>query len=126
MQKGHRLQFKCKECQHPIQFSVFDLEKNDHKISCSECSKSYAFKDETLVRQIKKFETLCRTLCDSEEILGHASVGVDVADRQVKIPFKLLLTRLSSCLDLNIGNEQISIVFRIEPTKDIYQPIHQG
>lgn len=117
MQKGHSLQFKCLPCGTPVTFSIFDL---DHKttISCHNCEKKYAFADPTLVRQLKKFEALCRQIQDSEEILGNASVGVDVGEHHVKVPYKLLLTRLSSSLDLNMAGQKIAIFFRIEPLKD--------
>lgn len=123
MQKGHRLHFKCKDCQELIHFSVFELEKGGHKLHCSQCQKHYALCDDALIRQIKKFETLCRTICDSEEILSQTAVGVNLGDRQVKIPYKILLTRLSSSLDLKIEDEPVSIVFRIEPSKDVPQSL---
>ena len=119
MQKGHRLQLNCQACKQPIHFSIFEIEKGEHIIECSHCQKKYAFSDETLVRQIKKFEKLCRTIQESEEILSNTSVGVDVGERHVKIPYKLLLARLSSSLDLKIGNEPLTISFRIEPSKDV-------
>lgn len=121
MQKGHTLCFNCLSCKTPVTFSVFEL---DHRepVSCPECSKKYAFTDPTLVRQLKKFEALCRQIQDSEEILGSASVGVDVGEHHVKVPYKLLLTRLSSSLDLNIGGQPFSIFFRIEPIKETPAP----
>jgi hypothetical protein len=122
MQKGHRLHFKCKDCKEPIHFSVFELETKQHQLQCSQCHKHYALCDNVLIRQIRKFEVLCRTLCDSEEILGQASVGINVGDLHVKVPYKLLLTRLSSSLDLEIENEPVSIVFRIEPCQDVPKP----
>jgi hypothetical protein len=118
MQKGHLLQFNCQGCQHPIQFSVLDLEQTDHLLSCTKCKKKYCFDDENLKRQLKKFSKLCYQIHESEEILGSTSVGVDVGGNQVKIPYKLLLTRLNSTLDLKIGDEPLSILFRIEPIKD--------
>lgn len=117
MQKGHTLQFQCLSCGAPVTFSIFDLD-NQATIGCHRCEKKYAFTDSTLVRQLKKFEALCRQIQDSEEILGAASVGVDVGEHHVKVPYKLLLTRLSSSLDLNIGEQKFSIFFRIEPIKD--------
>ncbi len=119
MQKGHNLQFDCQGCKKPVRFSVFELEQNLKPILCPHCQKAYAFSDATLIRQIKKFEALCRQICDSEEILSNTAVGIDVGDRHVKIPYKLLLTRLSSRLDLVIGNQPVSIIFRIEPAKDL-------
>lgn len=117
MQKGHSLQFKCLTCGTPATFSVFDLD-TQATICCHHCEKKYAFTDPILIRQLKKFEALCRQIQDSEEILGAASVGVDVGEHHVKVPYKLLLTRLSSSLDLNMGGQKVSIFFRIEPLKD--------
>lgn len=117
MQKGHSLYFKCLSCHSPIHFSIFNL---DHcsSIDCQSCPKKYAFSDPILMRQIKKFEALCCTIHDAEEILGNASVGVDVGSHHVKVPYKLLLTRLSSSLDLLMNGQTISIAFRIEPVQD--------
>lgn len=117
MQKGHFLQFCCQSCQHPIQFSVFDLEKSE-TISCQACGLLYDFTDEGLKRQLRKFENLCRQIQLSEEILSNTSVGIFLGDREVKIPYKLLLTRLNSTLDLMVGERPLTITFRIEPTID--------
>lgn len=122
MQKGHTLQFCCQKCQKPIQFSVFDLEK-EGGISCSGCHTLYDFTDETLRRQLEKFESLCRQIQHSEEILSNTSVGIYIGDREVKIPYKLLLTRLNSTLDLMVGDRPLTITFRIEPTID-FVPNH--
>lgn len=121
MQKGHRLQILCQGCKTPLSFSVFELEKGAHLIKCPTCQKAYLFDDESLIRQIKKFDNLCRAIRDAEEILSNTTVGVDVGERQVKVPYKILLSRLSSSLDLMIGGEPLSITFRIEPSKDVPQ-----
>ena len=118
MQKGHTLQFNCIDCKQPVHFSVFDVEES-RPIACPGCSKKYAFSDPILARQIKKFDALCRQIRDSEEILSHASVGVTCGEHQVKVPYKLLLSRLNSHLDLKIGDQPISITFRIEPVQDV-------
>lgn len=118
MRKGHFLQFACHFCQHPISFSVFEIEKSPY-LSCPSCGGSYHCDDETLLRQLRKFENLCRQIQESEEILSQTSVGVFVAGKEVKIPYKLLLTRLNSTLELMIGNRNTSITFRLEPTTDI-------
>lgn len=119
-QQGHHLQFDCQSCKEVIPFSLFELEKKkSHHLECPKCKKKYIFSDENLLRQIKKFEALCCQIRDSEEILSNTAVGIDVGDRHIKMPFKLLLTRLNSSLDLMIGNAPLSIVFRIEPLKDI-------
>jgi hypothetical protein len=119
MQKGHKLQFNCQSCKQPVRFSVFELDGQDSQICCTHCTKKYALDDETLKRQLTKFEALCKQIHESEEILGKACVGVDVGEHQVKIPYKLLLTRLNSSMDLTIGGQPLSISFRIEPITDL-------
>lgn len=119
MQKGHKLQFNCVGCSTPVRFSVFDLEGSTAPLVCSGCSKQYVLDDPTLQRQLKKFEGLCQQILESEEILGDTSIGVDVDGKQVKIPYKLLLSRFNSSLDLTVGDQKISIIFRMEPAKDL-------
>lgn len=111
------LQLNCHECEHVIDFSIFDLDKNS-EILCHSCGKKYILNDENLKRHLKKFEALCRQIIDSEEILSYTAVGIDVGDTHVKIPYKLLLTRLTSSLDLTVGGKPLSFAFRIEPLKD--------
>jgi len=118
MQKGHCLQFCCQSCECPIQFSIFDIEKKE-KISCPTCSLVYDFDDEILKRQLVKFENLCRQIQLSEEILSNATLGIYCGDREVKIPYKLLLTRLNSTLDLIVGGRPLTMTFRIDPTTDL-------
>lgn len=117
MHAKHSLEFKCQSCEKEVPFSLFDIDIKT-TIACSNCSKKYTFSDENLIRQLKKFEALCLQIRESEEILGNTSFGVDVGEKSVKIPFKLLLTRLTSCLDLRIGDKPLSISFRFEPLHD--------
>jgi len=118
MQKGHFLFFPCQACQQAVQFSVFELEKMSESLECSNCGLIYDFKDEQLLRQLRLFENLCRQIQLSEEILSHTSVGVHVGDKEVKIPFKILLSRLNSSLRLTMGEQVVNISFRLEPAKD--------
>lgn len=118
MQKGHLLEFECQACQTPIQFSVFALESKTCEVTCESCRQRYLLDDEVLKRQIKKFAALCRQLIDSEEILSKTHVGIHVGDKEVKVPYRLLLTRFSSSLDLMMGEKPVSIYFRFEPLQD--------
>ncbi len=125
MQKGHILQFCCQYCQAFVRFSVFEIEKQNGKIACSQCDLIYDFEDETLKRQLCLFEALCFQLKQSEEILSQTSVGIYIGDREIKIPYKLLLTRLNSTLDLMIGEHQTTITFHMEPTNDVPLPLSE-
>lgn len=117
MQKGHVLQFNCQECGEGVRFSVFELEKNPLCV-CNKCGLSYDFNDPVLTRQIQKFEALCRQIRESEEILSNTSIGIYVGDKELKIPYKLLLSRMNSTLDLTIGGRPLTIIFRIEPVQE--------
>ncbi len=116
MQKGHFLEFPCSTCKTKVKFSLLELSKKP-EVVCTSCSTPYTFADKDLQRQLKCFNDLCAQLLDSQEILSQTSVGIDVGDHHVKIPFKLLLTRLNSQLDLKINGEVIPIAFRFEPLK---------
>lgn len=108
------LEFSCKRCAHPIGFSILIT----NSLLCSSCGQEYLFDDPQLKVHLEKFECLCRQLIESKEILSSASVGVDVGEQSVKIPFNLLLTRFNSFLELEMEGEKIEIVFRAEPLKD--------
>jgi hypothetical protein len=68
-----------------------------------------------MVRQISLFIDLCTQLKKSEEILSSSSIAVNVGSSEVKLPFKLLLTRLRSTLDLEIEGSKVTISSRAEP-----------
>lgn len=124
MQKGSFLEFSCQNCKEPVCFSVFELNKEGFRAICDSCQQIYELGDDTLKRQLQKFSALCKQLIESEEILSNTSVGIDIGEHHVKIPYKILLTRLNPVLDLVIGDQPITIRFRIEPVKDARNYVH--
>jgi len=123
MQKGHILEFPCVSCKEPVRFSIFGLSETSGTVPCPSCNKIYDFHDENLQRQLFKFEKLCRQIVESEEILSNTSVGIDVDGRQVQIPYKILLARMTSNLELSIGGEKVMIQFRFEPLHETPKPV---
>ena len=119
MQDGHKLQFHCQECEAPILFSVLDREHFNKIVACEACGRKYAFQDETLLRHLTQFEALCQQIYASEEILGSTAIAIDVGTHHVQVPFNILLTRLSSVIELNISGKKSVIYFRVEPLKDM-------
>lgn len=109
-------QLECIDCKSSVVFSILELDSSSHIVTCKTCNKKYALGEDPLKRQLKKFAALCQQIQDSQEILGDASVAVDVGGQAVQIPFKLLLTRLKSVLNLQIGKTRLSVAFRVEPT----------
>ena len=119
MQTTHQLQFKCQQCEKMVDFSVFKLDKKHGAVCCPHCQLLYDFSDETLTRQLRQFEKLCLQIQQSEEILSNSSIGIYLGDREIKIPYKILLTRLNSTLELVMGKKPLTILFRIEPALDL-------
>ncbi len=116
MEKQGTFQLDCITCNEPVIFSILDLDKAPHLVTCPSCGKKYGLGEETLKRQLVKFAALCQQIQESQEILGNASVAVEVGPNSVKVPFKLLLLRLKSVLDLTVGDTRLTVTFRVEPT----------
>ncbi len=114
----YTFEFDCQSCRKPVSFSTTLLESAAAVAKCKECGKSYCIEDESLRDQLKQFEALCIQIRKSQGILGNASVGVNVGENYVKIPYKLLLARLTSHLDLMIGDQPLTITLRVEPLED--------
>lgn len=110
-------QIDCICCSQPVIFSISDLKDSLATICCKECGKKYALGDTNLKRQLTLFGELCQQIRLSEEILGDAAIAVDVGPHSIKVPFKLLLTRLKSTLDLKVGETPITVSFRVQPTE---------
>ena len=119
MEDTYRLQFQCQKCDQPVLFSVLKSDNFHTGVVCSECKQKYLFDDQTLRSHLKKFEALCRQLHESQEILGKTAVAIDVGVHHVKVPFNILLTRLSAVMELNVNGEKTQIAFRVEPQVDV-------
>lgn len=116
--KGGDIEFQCVKdnCKAMIAFSVQEIERSK-RIRCSSCRNEYSFNEE-LIAKIQKFENLITAVKNAEDILGGTNVSIDVDGHSVKVPYRLLLTRLNTSLTLRIGNEELSFHFRVEPLKD--------
>lgn len=113
MQKAPHLAFACLHCKEPVAFCIWD----EKPVSCPHCQKNYRFSDE-ITGKLKKFEALCKQIQASEDILGDTAVAIDVGAKHVRVPFRLLLTRLGSVLTLQMGEQKVEITFRTEPLAD--------
>jgi hypothetical protein len=119
LQLGSELEFGCVEenCDALVRFSVLDT-TGKNPIKCGKCKREYTFSGE-LLGKLRLFEKLLRTLHESESILSTTNVVVDVHGYDVRIPFRLLLCRLNTELNLQIGGKEVHIRFRISPLNDI-------
>jgi hypothetical protein len=105
---------------------VIELGDSDVDVRCPSCGKAYIFDDAGTKRQLLLFSRLCQQIRESEEILSDTAVSVDLGPHNVKVPYKLLLTRLTSQLSLDLDGQQTVITFRIEPSKDVPSGAHES
>ena len=113
----HLFSLACTECSTDIDIPLKSLSTLPLIVQCSQCKKQYGFHDSTIVQQMTQFISLCKELKASEDILSHTSIAVQVGSQEVKIPFKILLTRLRSTLDLMVGGKKMVLSYRTEPKK---------
>ena len=109
------IEFKCiqDECEGLIAFSILDVGKKI-AVQCPSCRNEYTF-NQDFSEKIKKFVELILAVRSAEDILGNTHVAIDVDGRSVRVPYRLLLTRLNTLLTLKIGSNEIIFKFRVEP-----------
>ena len=114
----NNIEFRCvnDSCDKFISMSLKEIESNP-TIVCSGCGQSYTFNKE-FIDKLKKFEKLVLAVREAEDILGSTNVAINIKDHQIKVPYRLLLTRLNTLITLNIGGKEINFRFRIEPLND--------
>jgi transcription elongation factor Elf1 len=114
---GFSIEMQCPECGSLVSIAYRATAKLPWMAQCAGCGTRFGIESSTIARQIKLFIDLCHQLKASEEILANAAIAITVGSTEVKIPFRLLLTRLKSTLELDVGGKKISIASRTEPLK---------
>lgn len=115
MKNYKHIEFNCLEekCGKPITFKLHEIEENP-SLHCPNCRKEYNFNG-NFVGKLKKFENLISAVRDAREILGDTNVAINFKNHDIRIPYRLLLTRMNTLLTLNIGNKTVEFKFRVEP-----------
>ena len=110
-----RIEFKCLEekCKQAIYFGLLEVEKDPH-LKCPHCKKEYCFNG-NFVSEMKKFDNLICAIKDAEDILSDTNVAINFKKHELRLPYRLLLTRMNTLLTLKIGDDKITFRFRIEP-----------
>lgn len=102
-------EFDClnEDCDQVVRLS---LEKalGDKEITCPGCGRDYSFSPE-LRGEFELLDQLIRAIRRARPILGRTGVVIDLEGHQVKIPYYLLLTRLTSELALDLEGEELKL-----------------
>ena len=110
---ANHIEFKCTGCGSKISFSILKME-HDEVLTCNECSKKYFF-NEKFLDQIVRFEKLLEAVHNVRDMLDTTNVAIAFGDEEVKIPYRLLLTRLNTMLTLKMDGKETIFRFRVEP-----------
>ena len=118
MKSDSTIEFMCvkDDCKEILSFSILEVDEQT-RVRCSGCGREYAFNGE-LLRKFRKFSKLIEAVRDAEEILGRTNVGLDIQGHSVRIPYRILLTRLNTFLTLEISGKKCNFRLRIEPLTD--------
>jgi transcription elongation factor Elf1 len=114
---GFSISVHCTHCNSLVCIPHQPTKKLPWIAKCPGCGKQFGIESPAIARQVKLFVDLCQQIKASEEILTNAAIAVTVGSTEVKIPFRLLLTRLRTSLDLDVGGKRVSVSSRIEPLK---------
>ena len=113
--KAH-VDFDCLEadCGATIEFDLLTLRDSKGLIGCPTCRRQYEFAKDFL-EKLEKLKKLIISVRECESILGDCSIGVATPAGEVKVPYRLLLTRLNTLISLELNGQTVDFNFRIEP-----------
>ena len=111
--------FDCpeKDCGETIQFDLLDLTDKGGEIACGKCHRLYQF-DRPFLAKLKKLQDLILAVQAAEDILGDCDIAVTTPAGEVKVPYRLLLTRLNTLISVNLSGHTFDFHFRVEPLND--------
>jgi hypothetical protein len=111
------IDFTCMDhdCDQVIQFNLMQLKEDKGILKCPDCHRQYEFADDIFINKLEKLRRLLLAVKDAEDILGDCNVGVTTFNGEVKIPYRLLLTRLNTMITIDVGGNKVDFHFRVEP-----------
>jgi len=102
------------DCSATITFRLAELRQSNGRLSCPNCRRQYRF-DPEFLDKLERLQNLIIAVQRAEDILGDANIAVTTSSGEVKIPYRLLLTRLNTIITLEVEGRKIEFNFRIEP-----------
>jgi hypothetical protein len=102
------------ECGKNIVFDLLTLKENDAQVMCGECMQPYQF-DNSFTRKLDQLRKMVLAVKEAEDIIDDCNVSITTVNGEVKLPYRLLLTRMNTLISLEIFDKVIDFNFRIEP-----------
>ncbi|MFO7821625.1 MAG: hypothetical protein R6V56_06200 [Lentisphaeria bacterium] len=105
------------DCESVIKFNILDLEESNGRVTCPVCHREYDF-DRPFLQKLERLRNLILSVREAEDLLGDVNVAITTSTDEVRIPYRLLLTRLNTIISIDIGGRQVDFNFRIEPLNE--------
>ena len=113
-----QIDFHCldESCDGVVKFNLAEVCRPGFQAVCPKCHHPYVL-DESLKDKLGRMMNLVAAIRQAEDILGDSNVSITVAgEREVRIPYALLLTRLNTLITLNFGDRKVDFHLWIEPS----------
>lgn len=107
-----KIDFDCQgsDCDNNIQFDLMGLKESNGLIVCPSCHSPYQF-DKQFLSKLEQLRNLVIAVHAAEDIIDDTKVAVTTANGEVKLPYRLLLTRMNTIITI----QGIDFNFRVEP-----------
>ena len=105
------------EAESVMKFNIMDLEEAGGRVTCPECRREYDF-DRSFLDKLERLRTLILSVRAAEDLLGDVNVAITTSTEEIRIPYRLLLTRLNTIISIDIGGVKVDFNFRIEPLNE--------
>ena len=111
--------FDCieEDCGSTIKFNLLELSGDTKNIACTNCHRIYEF-EKDFIAKLEKLRVLILSVRDAEDILDDCDVAIVTPAGEVKLPYRLLLTRLNTLISLDCHGKKLMFNFRVEPLNE--------
>ena len=108
--------FDCLEsgCGQNLKVDLMTLKAAKGQLACPACHHQYQF-DRAFLNKLEKLRALVLAVREAEDILGSINIAVTTPAGEVRLPYRLLLTRLNTLVSLDVNGKLVDFNFRVEP-----------
>lgn len=105
------------DCDYEIGFNIMDLIRQDGALQCPQCHRLYQF-DKEFLDKIRRLREMILAVRQAEDILDQTSIGVTTLTGEIKLPYRLLLTRMTTIFNVDIEGKKVDFLFRTDPLNE--------
>lgn len=105
------------DCDGDIRFNIMDMVKQNGVVQCPCCHRIYQF-DEQFQDKLQRLRKMVLAVRQAEDLLDSTNIGVTTLMGEVKLPYRLLLTRMTTVFSVEVEGKKVDFFFRTEPLNE--------